>query len=659
MEAGQPLPSCSRGSTANEVSGWTSSWIGAGTWGGWVGWGANSSGYQNVRPGSSQPELTVPEGPASVRSSWLWGSSSGWQSREAQVPSASDGGVSASAGLSPERTIEASEDGVQPGVLVKLQNLKVEVLPEFEVGVATCADVGPAKSGESSFTGASWGGAPWSATSVAWRGWGPATWGLQGDQAEDRWRVGPAGGTEWGAAHGQQTSESAGRCELSAAAQMEGEEALPRESTEERISPENLEALEKPQPSEIEGEDRKWSRGDDATPDNINNAVDVHVSTSPPHREADHGKEVEPLERRPAGEPTYDQADLAHAGASPLDQEERVDPDDGKGYTFEAMRTKYRGLFSEEEILAYWRDDCAGAAVGATPEPAAALEVAQEMERHPHQDEEWYQKWLRRQKNKPRQVLDISGDQPAEPEQEREDDGQQKLASQDAAKPHENEEWYQKWLRRQEHRPRKIIYIGSDQPQEQQEKAEEREQKQDEADTGESGNGSAAVPEEAGRKSYENEEWYQKWLRRQKNKGRQIIELGADRASDQDHEPTPPQQASSSSVNPPQEVGAGGGDGEAPVLDGTDVQATAEKRKDPDDGKWYSFDGLTVKYKGHFSDDEIMAWWNDECKSLAPGETAEPSSPQQPDRKAYENEEWYQKWLRRQSNKNRQIIEIG
>lgn len=68
-----------------------------------------------------------------------------------------------------------------------------------------------------------------------------------------------------------------------------------------------------------------------------------------------------------------------------------------------------------------------------------------------------------------------------------------------------------------------------------------------------------------------------------------------------------------------------------------------------------------AKYKDHFSSDEITAYWRSDCKPLAPGESDEPLPRQDPapQRKSYENEEWYQKWLRRQQNKNRQIIEIG
>ncbi|CAE8673896.1 unnamed protein product, partial [Polarella glacialis] len=43
--------------------------------------------------------------------------------------------------------------------------------------------------------------------------------------------------------------------------------------------------------------------------------------------------------------------------ASP--EELRVDPDDGKQYTLQGIRTKYQGHFSEDEIATYFDNDCA------------------------------------------------------------------------------------------------------------------------------------------------------------------------------------------------------------------------------------------------------------------------------------------------------------
>jgi len=52
--------------------------------------------------------------------------------------------------------------------------------------------------------------------------------------------------------------------------------------------------------------------------------------------------------------------------------EMRTDPDDGKAYTLDALRTKYQATFSEEEILAYFRGDCQPVTTPATSGSAAA-----------------------------------------------------------------------------------------------------------------------------------------------------------------------------------------------------------------------------------------------------------------------------------------------
>ncbi|CAJ1442682.1 unnamed protein product, partial [Effrenium voratum] len=40
------------------------------------------------------------------------------------------------------------------------------------------------------------------------------------------------------------------------------------------------------------------------------------------------------------------------------DEERRVDPDDNKSYTWEELRARYCGMFSEKELLEYWNKDC-------------------------------------------------------------------------------------------------------------------------------------------------------------------------------------------------------------------------------------------------------------------------------------------------------------
>merc|ERR1719174_1752315 len=183
-----------------------------------------------------------------------------------------------------------------------------------------------------------------------------------------------------------------------------------------------------------------------------------------------------------------------------------------------------------------------------------------------------------------------------------------------------------------------IIELGADHHQEPEApRAEEAAQ--------EGGGESSAAPaeEQQGQKGYENEEWYQKWLRRQKNKGRQIIEIGVDRSQE-----------------------------EAKAQEAEDP--SAERRLDPDDKKIYTFKQLSAKYKGHFPDDEIKAYWDSDCKVPEDGDAGqeaeksevtdqkgegEEAKPADSEKKGYEQEGWYQKWLRRQANKNRQIIEIG
>lgn len=220
----------------------------------------------------------------------------------------------------------------------------------------------------------------------------------------------------------------------------------------------------------------------------------------------------------------------------------------------------------------------------------------------PHQNEEWYQKWLRRQKNRARQIIEIGVEKPEDPEpthqesQSEEWQSQPAASSDDGKKSYETEEWYQKWLRRQEHRPRKIIYIGGDQPQQEEEKQEESESAPQESETE-----VQHQPQEE-RKSYENEEWYQKWLRRQKNKNRQIIEIGVDKPK----EPEPQSQ-------------------------------------EPDSG----------------GPDDTNGWAEEQHETQESQQAHEETHTAEPEKKSYENEEWYQKWLRRQANKNRQIITIG
>jgi len=146
------------------------------------------------------------------------------------------------------------------------------------------------------------------------------------------------------------------------------------------------------------------------------------------------------------------------------------------------------------------------------------------------------------------------------------------------------------------------------------------------------------------KKSYEQEEWYQKWLRRQKNKGRQIIEIGVDRPKEPEQQPS---QAAASSEDPP--------------------ETWEGKRLDPDSGQTFTFAEYNERFSGEFTEEERRAYWKDAMtkvedgpeKPAAEGTAAESAPASEPAKSPHENEEWYQKWLRRQASKNRQIIEIG
>lgn len=46
------------------------------------------------------------------------------------------------------------------------------------------------------------------------------------------------------------------------------------------------------------------------------------------------------------------------AGHQSQSGERRVDPDDNKLYTWEELRARYRGMFSDREVLDYWNKDC-------------------------------------------------------------------------------------------------------------------------------------------------------------------------------------------------------------------------------------------------------------------------------------------------------------
>lgn len=134
---------------------------------------------------------------------------------------------------------------------------------------------------------------------------------------------------------------------------------------------------------------------------------------------------------------------------------------------------------------------------------------------------------------------------------------------------------------------------------------------------------------------HQKEEWYQKWLRRQENKSRQVVEIGQ-----------PPEAEDV-------QTSKGTDHENEPSVTHQNVEGS-EKRVCPDDGKKYTFEELQVAFGKEYTAEDLKSYWKDAMKV----EGAEVAPPE-PATKGYEHEEWYQKWLRRQKNKSRQIIEIG
>lgn len=154
---------------------------------------------------------------------------------------------------------------------------------------------------------------------------------------------------------------------------------------------------------------------------------------------------------------------------------------------------------------------------------------------------------------------------------------------------------------------------------------------------------SAAPVEDQPLHAHENEEWYQKWLRRQRNQPSHTVEIGA-----------PPAAASSAppSAAPLRPDAASASSASAAEAAET-IDPSEEQRVCPDDGKTYTFSELQEAYKGEYSEEDLKGYWRD-AMILPGGEKVAETS-----KEDYKQEEWYQKWLRRQQNKNRQIIEIG
>ncbi|CAE7563689.1 unnamed protein product [Symbiodinium pilosum] len=217
---------------------------------------------------------------------------------------------------------------------------------------------------------------------------------------------------------------------------------------------------------------------------------------------------------------------------------------------------------------------------------------------------------------------------------------------------HQNEEWYQKWLRRQQEKEANSTQTAVPQAESfvtKAKKVEVYEAQVPEAvadpDTQpaplDQEMSLHSIPEPEGqpvRHPHENEEWYQKWLRRQKNQPSHVIDIGAP-------QPQASTQAAASSSSDPQVSSA----------EAVPTSSAEERRVCPDDGKTYTFDELKKAYAGQYSEEDLTAYWRDAMAT--PGTAAD--KPPESKKEDYKQEEWYQKWLRRQQNKNRQIIEIG
>merc|ERR1712032_1498802 len=82
-----------------------------------------------------------------------------------------------------------------------------------------------------------------------------------------------------------------------------------------------------------------------------------------------------------------------------MGDEKRRDPADKVYYTFDEAKKKYAKEFKPEEVEAFWRKDMRPEWVIREDQK---YKEAMEWERaKPKEEQEWYQKWLRRQENKP------------------------------------------------------------------------------------------------------------------------------------------------------------------------------------------------------------------------------------------------------------------
>jgi len=275
----------------------------------------------------------------------------------------------------------------------------------------------------------------------------------------------------------------------------------------------------------------------------------------------------------------------------PIDPEEkRQSSEDKEYYTYEEVKKKYAKTFKPEEVERFWRKEMRPQWV---VEEEVKYKEALEWERaKPKEEQEWYQKWLRRQENK---IVNWAADWkddggPIDPQEMRIDSAdkeyytfeqvKKKYASE--FKPEEVESYWRKAMK-----PQWVV---------------EEEAKYKEA------------MEWERQKPKEEQEWYQKWLRRQENRPMA---------------PTSEWKDDKGPIDP------------------------NEERQNQEDKEWYTFEKIKEKYGKEYKPEELESYWRRECKPywVVEQEDAHKNWEEQEKAKPKEEQEWYQKWLRRQENR--------
>lgn len=240
----------------------------------------------------------------------------------------------------------------------------------------------------------------------------------------------------------------------------------------------------------------------------------------------------------------------------PIDPEEqRQNPDDKEWYTFESIKKKYTKQYKPEELEAFWRKECKPAWVVEQEESYKKWDEAEKAK--PKEEQEWYQKWLRRQENRPGAWANYK-----EPEDQAIDENESR---QDPA----DKEWRNfagtKEKYAKEFKPEEIeAYWRKEMKPEWKVKEEDDKKKWEEAERA---------------KPKEEQEWYQKWLRRQENRPGFADKW---KAKEEEEADTP--------------------------------ELYEGKKIDPDDKKQYSFEELKQRYAKEFGDEDIKKYWKKDMK---------------------------------------------